>query len=76
MGGLASAVLFTYRKRRGSRVYGHRRQRGGGNLVVCHPELGMLNLRYLGDIFVEIPSQQFEAQSSFQCRFRVRWHSK
>lgn len=50
--------------------------RGGGNLVMSRLALGMLNLRYLGDIFVEIPSQQFEAQSSFQCRFRVCWHNK
>lgn len=36
--------------------------------------LGMLNLRCLGDISVEMAGQQFEAQTSFRCQFRARSH--
>lgn len=79
MKGLALAMLFPYSKRRGSKsLWAQRKQRGRWELVYVPNclELGMLNLRCMGDNFVEIPSQQFEAQNSFRCRLRVRQHNR
>lgn len=51
-------------------------RRLGTCCVLSSLELGMLNLRCLGDIFVEIASQKFEAQKSFRSKFRVCQHHR
>lgn len=62
--GLASA-MFSSVEREEKGVCGHRGRQAGGNVFRA------LNLRCLGDIFVEMASQKFEAQKSFRCEFRV-----
>ena len=70
------ATFFSCSQRRISRVYDHRgRYVGCWELVFLLLGSGMLNLRCLGDNFGEILSQQFVAQKSFRCRFRVCQHN-